>query len=182
MELYFIRHTSVDVPAGTCYGRSDVPLKASFEQEAAQVRERLTGIKFDKVFSSPLSRATRLAVYCGFPTPILDDRVREVDYGEWEMQRFDHIDERLLKAWYDDWRYVRPPQGESFWDEYQRVAAFIDEIRQHDWKRVAVFCHGGVLLCAAIYAGLFPFDGTFTRQFDYGEVFSFSTDDITSNN
>ena len=34
MEVIFIRHTSVDVPRGVCYGQSDVPLRNSFEQEA----------------------------------------------------------------------------------------------------------------------------------------------------
>ena len=35
MEIILIRHTSVDVPKGTCYGQTDVPLKPTFEQEAA---------------------------------------------------------------------------------------------------------------------------------------------------
>ena len=35
MEVIFIRHTSVDVPLGVCYGQTDVPLRNSFEQEAA---------------------------------------------------------------------------------------------------------------------------------------------------
>ena len=34
MELYLIRHTSVDVPAGYSYGQTDVPLRDSFETEA----------------------------------------------------------------------------------------------------------------------------------------------------
>ena len=35
MEVILIRHTSVDVPPGVCYGQTDVPLKPTFEQEAA---------------------------------------------------------------------------------------------------------------------------------------------------
>ena len=35
MEVILIRHTSVDVPVGICYGQTDVPLKESFEEEAA---------------------------------------------------------------------------------------------------------------------------------------------------
>ncbi len=33
MEVILIRHTSVDVPPGVCYGQTDVPLKPTFEQE-----------------------------------------------------------------------------------------------------------------------------------------------------
>ena len=41
MELIAIRHTAVDVPAGVCYGQTDVPLRDTFEAEAALTRERL---------------------------------------------------------------------------------------------------------------------------------------------
>ena len=35
MNIYLIRHTSVDVPKGLCYGQSDVPLRPTFEAEVA---------------------------------------------------------------------------------------------------------------------------------------------------
>ena len=35
MEVILVRHTSVDVPKGTCYGQTDVPVAATFEVEAA---------------------------------------------------------------------------------------------------------------------------------------------------
>ena len=39
MEIYLIRHTSVDVPAGYAYGQTDVPLKPTFEEEAEEVKK-----------------------------------------------------------------------------------------------------------------------------------------------
>ena len=41
MDLYLIRHTSVDVPAGYSYGQTDVPLRETFEAEAATVKEEI---------------------------------------------------------------------------------------------------------------------------------------------
>ena len=41
MEVILIRHTSVDVPPGMCYGQTDVPLKPTFETEAAVTAENL---------------------------------------------------------------------------------------------------------------------------------------------
>ena len=38
MEVYMIRHTSVGVPKGTCYGWTDVPIADTFEQEAAETK------------------------------------------------------------------------------------------------------------------------------------------------
>ena len=59
MEVIFIRHTSVDVPPGVCYGQTDVPLRNSFEQEAAVTSGNLKsyrpkGRDFDYVYTSPL--------------------------------------------------------------------------------------------------------------------------------
>ena len=54
MEIYLVRHTSVDIPAGYAYGQTDVPLRPSFEDEAEAVKKNLSGHTFDKVWSSPL--------------------------------------------------------------------------------------------------------------------------------
>ena len=47
MEIYLVRHTSVDVPAGYAYGQTDVPLRPSFEDEAEAVKKTLSGHIFD---------------------------------------------------------------------------------------------------------------------------------------
>lgn len=164
----------MDVPKGVCYGCSDVPVAPSFRHEAEQVAQKLGGITFDKVYSSPLSRATLLAQYCGFDHPVIESRISEVDYGRWELRPFAQIPPDEIQPWYDNWRYVRPPMGESFHDQYLRVSEFIDELKQQPYRTVAAFCHGGVLICAAIYAGLFAFDGEFTRRFDYGDILTIS--------
>ena len=96
MEIYLARHTSVDVPRGTCYGFTDVPLRATFRREATATRLRLGGLTFDHVYTSPLSRAAKLAAFCGYPDAERDERLKEMNMGHWEMQRFDDIiDERL---------------------------------------------------------------------------------------
>ena len=39
MEIYLVRHTSVNVPAGYAYGQTDVPLHPTFEKEAEAVKD-----------------------------------------------------------------------------------------------------------------------------------------------
>ena len=56
MNVYLVRHTSVNVPRGTCYGNTDVPLNDSFENEAQLVYEQIKSISFDKAYTSPLTR------------------------------------------------------------------------------------------------------------------------------
>ena len=77
MVIYFIRHTSVDVPQGVCYGQTDVPLKPTFEAEATQTAAHLQGLSFDKVYTSPLTRCVRLATFCGYPDAERDDRLKD---------------------------------------------------------------------------------------------------------
>ena len=171
MKVILIRHTSVDVPRGTCYGQSDVPVRDTFEEEAQAVKERLSHYPaFDQVYASPLTRARKLAAYCGYPQPRLDNRLKEMYMGRWEMQRFDDIGDPYLQQWYDDFMNLPTPDGESFQTVYRRVAEFLDELKQHDYQRVAVFAHGGVIICAGIYAKLFTTETAWDNQPPYGGI------------
>ena len=171
MKVILIRHTRVDVPRGTCYGWSDVPVADTFEQEAAVTKANLDRFKpFDAVYSSPLTRATKLASYCGYPTPTLDDRLKEMNMGDWEMKRYNDIRDPNLQCWYNDYMHLAATNGESFPLLYARIAAFLDELRRQPYHRVAIFAHGGVLICAGIYARLFPEEGCFQHLVDFGGI------------
>ena len=94
MRIVLIRHTSVDVEKGTCYGQSDVPVAATFVEEADATKALLDRLEpFDAVFSSPLTRARLLAAHCGYARPRLDNRLKEMYMGKWEMQRYDEIED-----------------------------------------------------------------------------------------
>ena len=155
MDIVLVRHTSVGVPKGTCYGWSDVPVAETFEAEAAETKRNLGAEAFDAVFSSPLTRARKLAEYCGWPSPIVDDRLKEMNMGDWEMKLFDEIEDENLQKWYDDYMHLAATGGESF------PVLF---------ARVAVFAHGGVLICAGIYGGLFPAEDCFKHLVPYGGI------------
>lgn len=173
MEITFIRHTAVDVPQGVCYGQTDVPLKESFEQEAATVCALLqeqVGTKgaFDSVFTSPLSRCTRLADACGYAEALRDDRLKELNFGEWEMQSFIQIKDPRVQEWFSDCFHVAATGGESFLMQYERVAAFLDELKQKGGEQIAIFAHGGVLICAQIYTGVLQKEEAFEALTPYG--------------
>lgn len=169
MEVILIRHTSVDVPPGTCYGHSDVPLKDSFPAEAAATKALLEGCgAVDAAYTSTLGRCTRLAAFCGWPDATRDTRLMEINFGEWEMQRFSEIRDPRIQEWYADYLNVAATGGESFMMLYKRVSAFMDELRNRPLQRVAVFAHGGSILCAQIWAGLFPATDAFNHQTPHG--------------
>lgn len=78
--------------------------------------------------------------------------------GDWEMQHFDEIakTDPHIQEWYKDFMHLNATNGESFLQLYARVADFFDELKKQPYERVAIFAHGGVLICGGIYAGLLP--------------------------
>ena len=168
MNVYLIRHTSPDVPKGTCYGQTDVPVAPTFREEAAATLAAIPDIKFDMVYSSPLTRARLLADYCGYPAPRLDNRLKELNFGRWEMLRYDEIDDPYIQEWYDNFVDAPIPGGESFREMYRRISDFMDELRQKEYDNVLIFAHGGVLACARVYAGLCDLRHAFENLIPFG--------------
>ncbi|MBK5722404.1 alpha-ribazole phosphatase [Dysgonomonas sp. Marseille-P4677] len=169
MRIHIVRHTAVGVN-GVCYGQTDVPLKDTFEQEAEIVKQKLKDIPCDVVFSSPLSRAKKLAEYCGYSDIQLYDRLKELHFGDWEMKEWDKID---MSEWEKDWINNPAPNGESFQQMYERVASFLDEIKKENYSSVVVFAHGGVINCFKVYFGETDLKGAFDKLAGYGEILKF---------
>ena len=172
MKLTAIRHTSVDVPSSICYGFTDVALKSSFLSEAVTVKNQLTGKTFDKVYSSPLSRCTLLAEYCGY-VPILDSRLKELNFGDWEMKSWMEIDKQEAAAWFSDWIDYPAKNGESYRMMQKRVNAFMDELKSSDAQSVCLFTHGGVIRLIYAYLGVFQIETSFEFPVEYGQIFNF---------
>ncbi|MDB5815691.1 MAG: putative alpha-ribazole phosphatase [Rhodocyclales bacterium] len=142
--LYLVRHTAVAVPGGTCYGRSDVALQAPVDRHAAWLRTMLPADV--PVFCSPLSRCLVLAeALCPAPgAPIVDGRLVEMDFGDWEMRRFDDIVREQIEAWSRDPFGFRPPGGECGREVMVRVQAALAGIMAKHASAVIV-SHGGPL-------------------------------------
>lgn len=171
MIVYLVRHTSVNVPKGITYGFSDVELNNTFEEEAAKTKAELENISFDEVFCSPLTRCRRLADYCGFKNPIIDNRLKEMNFGDWEMKSWDEIyADPLSKEWFRNWTDTRTPNGESLREQYQRVADFLSEKKAQHYNKICIFAHGGVLTCARVFAKEYPIEDAFKSIPQYGEV------------
>ncbi|MDR0413233.1 MAG: alpha-ribazole phosphatase [Dysgonamonadaceae bacterium] len=171
MRLTVVRHTSVNVSEGTCYGFTDVPLTPSFDEEASVVKEQLKGETFDKVYSSPLSRCMQLADYCGFPNPELDVRIKELNFGDWEMKSWMELDPVEARAWFADWLNYSPPRGESYARMQERINAFLDELKTTNHKSCCLFTHGGVIRLIHVYLGICSLENSFEFPVEYGQIF-----------
>lgn len=144
MNIVLIRHTRIVAPPGVCFGRSDVPLAATFPMEAADVRARLPWIPAE-VWSSPAPRCRALAQLLGATTVRIDPRLQELDFGQWEGRRWDDFRSPESEAWaLDPWR-ERPPGGETVAELWARVAAVRAELLACRAERVAFVTHAGVI-------------------------------------
>lgn len=168
MKITLIRHTNVAVPPGTVYGFTDVNVAPTFQEEAKAVALSLAGEEFDEVYSSPLSRCKKLAAFCGFPHPITDDRLKELNFGKWEMQRWNDIQDPLLEKWFENWIDTPAGEGESLRDQYRRVAHFLDSVKSLNYKHICLFVHSGVVRCVRIYAGQTDFRNAFSDEIPFG--------------
>jgi alpha-ribazole phosphatase len=168
-EITLIRHTSVHVPAGMIYGQTDVKLNAGFDEEAIQILTQLKG-KYDAVYSSPLSRCKILAEKISSEL-ILDDRLKELNFGDWEEKYWNEIDHTSeAKQWFDDYINVKCPNGESYNDMLIRIKSFLDDLKMKNHSKVCIVTHGGPIRAFLVaIEGIKP-EIVFDRKIEYGEV------------
>jgi alpha-ribazole phosphatase len=164
MRLWLIRHPPPAVTPGTCYGATDLSLTDDPAPLAEMLRALLPAGA--PLYSSPLTRCRLLAEQL-HAAPHFDDRLREIDFGDWEMQPWDSLDHRLLDAWAADPFGFVPPGGEAVAALRARVAGFLRELPAAA-ADVIIVAHAGVMkVCAAEWAGEADW---FSLRFDYGTI------------
>jgi alpha-ribazole phosphatase len=171
VDIYLIRHTKTETVNGLCYGQTDVALADSFNDEAQLIHEKLPELLPDcLIISSPLSRCVQLAH--SFSRPIqTDERLQEVNFGDWENQRFDDIDADALKDWTENFVTMPPPNGENFSDLCRRAGSFWDELLlKNPAKQVLLVTHAGVIRALLAHVLQMPPANAFKFRVDVGSV------------
>lgn len=154
MRLILLRHPQPLVAPGLCYGSTDLALApGELARVLAAVAPTLgPGLA---LFSSPLRRCAELAAALPCGAPAFDARLVEIDFGAWEMRRWDAIPRAEIDAWAADVVAYRPGGGESVLQMAARVASFHDDLLRANHNAALVVCHAGTMrLLAARHAGL----------------------------
>ncbi|NHZ65459.1 histidine phosphatase family protein [Massilia genomosp. 1] len=156
MRLYLVRHLAPQVAPGVCYGRTDLTVDPDLQALALPaLRERLPAGA--PMFSSPLRRCAGLAQALGGAAVRYDARLAELDFGDWEMRRWDDIERAAIDAWAADMAGYRPGGGESVTDMARRVSAFYADCMHSHTSAATVICHAGAIrLLLARARGLEP--------------------------
>ena len=144
MKLYLIRHGESETNlAGHYTGWSQVNLTEKGVRDAEGIRPILSGIKFDKIYSSDLIRAMTTAETaipgCTYETTHL---LREVNVGNLALKPFPPKDDprrALMVNGFADFG------GESYAELRERVVEFLEMAKTLDCDTVAAFTHAGFL-------------------------------------
>jgi broad specificity phosphatase PhoE len=158
--LYTARHGETAwIATGQHTGLTDLPLTERGERNAKRLRERLAGLRFAKVLTSPLQRAFRTCELAGFGAVAeVDPDLVEWNYGDYEGLRSAEI-----HAVRPGWQLFRDgcPNGESPQDVGARADRVVIRVRAFKGD-VLIFSGGHFLrVLAARWLGLEPFAGTF---------------------
>lgn len=147
MKLWLVRHARPLIAAGVCYGATDVPADAQQTQAtAARLAPLLPpGLA---VRTSPLLRCSALAEQLHALRPDLplqvDSRLREMDFGCWEGQRWDDIPRVAFDDWTADFGEARFGGRESVNELLRRVAVAREDVLAKGQDALWV-THAGVL-------------------------------------
>lgn len=152
MKLWLLRHARVDLAPGLCYGASDVPAQAEHTLEAAELLAPLLpqGVP---LWVSGMGRARQLAeavrqLRPDLARPHTDTRLNEMNFGRWELQRWDAIPRAAFDTWMADFARHRFGGAESTQEVIGRVAAALHDLRATDSQEAIWITHAGVIRAA----------------------------------
>jgi probable phosphoglycerate mutase len=158
--VYLARHGNTAwTHSGQHTGLTDLPLTADGERNAVRLGERLKGLNFAKVFTSPLQRAARTCELAGF------GGVAETDPGlvEWNYGKYEGLTSKQILKDRPDWDLFRDgcPGGESPQQIGERAYHMVQRIRSVAGD-VLLFSSGHFIrVLAACWLGVGPAGGRF---------------------
>lgn len=168
--IYFVRHGSTDWNehldengklSPRCQGRIDIPLNKNGISQAENLKDELKGIKFDKIFCSPLSRAKQTCeiIVGNMNNVVIDERLIERDFGEFEG---------LTRDQFDFQGFCRDEtsgfvKAETIQSLRNRVFSLLDELKQEPHKNILIVSHGAVGCIFSSYFEGVPSDGDYFK-------------------
>ena len=175
MEVYLIRHTTPQVEKGVIYGQLDLDVGGDFQEESDQIIQQLPS-HFDACYSSPLQRCAKLAFkLC--PSFFVDERLVEYNFGDWEGQTWDNIDQRQLNQWMENYASIAPPNGETALEMRTRLIEFWNELIAKPYSSVAIITHAGAIRMLYTILHSLEIQQAFDLDMAYSTIFKITTTD-----
>ncbi|MFD1165908.1 histidine phosphatase family protein [Sphingobacterium daejeonense] len=153
ITICLLRHgeTAYNADGNKYCGRTDIPLTEKGISQAERMNTLLQDFTFDQIFCSPLQRAKATAeIASGTPEKVqVDERLIEVDFGQWEGKRSDDFIAEDPNSWYnwlsDPERFEAGRTGENAKQVIARLDSFYNELLdKYDDQTILVVGHNGV--------------------------------------
>lgn len=153
VTICLLRHgeTAYNADGNKYCGRTDVELTEKGRAQANRMKELLKDYQFDAIFSSPLYRARLTAeIASGQPDKVqTDERLIEVDFGQWEGKRpeeFQREDPQSWDLWLSDPENNRAGKtGETATEVVDRLNSFYENLlEKYSGKMVLIVGHNGI--------------------------------------
>lgn len=172
MEIYLVRHTETICEKGICYGQSDVNIAEPFNEIFDRIISELPAEAI--VFSSPLKRCSILAKHIQNNIKTIsyqeDDRLKEMNFGDWELKSWNEIPPEELNPWMEDFVNIQVSNGESFVELHQRVGEFLSDKISETKHPVVIVAHAGIIRSILCHQSSLPLKDAFENKVDFGEV------------
>jgi alpha-ribazole phosphatase len=179
MEIYLVRHTTPDIDKGVCYGQSDIGVVGSFFEESKIIEAKIPESTDRLVFSSPLKRCVKLAAK--FSENFKEDsRLMELNFGDWELKKWNDIPKEEITPWMTDFVNVAVPNGESYLDLNSRVLEFYNEVLQINCEQIIIVTHGGAIRSLLANLTNVTLKDSFDIKVEYGQTSRVSISEITN--
>jgi alpha-ribazole phosphatase len=167
MKYILIRHPKPIIDSGVCYGQSDLDICLN---DIPEIQESLTHLKLSNpvIYSSPLKRCLKVANAL-YANPIVDERLKEIDFNEWEMKSWDEINRDEIDNWSNSLRSYAPGNGESYEDLIIRVSSFIDDTKSD--RPLVILTHAGVIRAFMEIIENIPIEDSLKEKIEYGSFY-----------
>ncbi len=174
MEIILVRHTTPNIEKGICYGQADIGVIDTFLEEVQPILKEVPVNDTETAYySSPLKRCKLLAEQLS-DTIIFDDRLKELDFGDWELKKWDDINKPELDIWMNDFVNITVTNGESYIDLHNRTVEFLNELKSLKKQHVVIVTHAGVIRSLWAYVNNISLENSFDLKLKYGDIIKFT--------
>lgn len=150
-RIILVRHGATALTAEDRFaGSTEVELSADGRRQVGMLAERLRELHIDAVYASPMQRTRETAQILAAPhglTPIIQEALREIDYGRWEGLTRSEVAQRYpdeYQMWAEDPFTIAPEGGESGVNVLSRALPMVRRIVEtHRHGTVVVVSHKG---------------------------------------
>lgn len=150
IRIILIRHGMTEFNEQKKYmGYTDEPVIFERLNDYKHLQLALEDEQIDAIYSSDLIRCQQTASYLFGEDAYLDERLREIHFGDWEGKTYEQLkDIPAYCNWLSNWETECIPNGECGPAFCERILAFLQEhvlMGSNLGKTIAIVSHGGVI-------------------------------------